>query len=64
MRAQRPGGDRELLPTIVCSWCKQVVRSGAPKVSHGICPPCGTLFFGRNPPVPIVLPVRTENALE
>jgi len=54
-----PDYGPELLPTIVCSWCKQVLRIGAPKISHGICPPCAALFFGRAlpVPVPVVLPV-------
>ena len=47
--------DRELLPAIICSWCKRVLRTGAPKISHGICPPCAALFFGRPVPVPVVL---------
>jgi hypothetical protein len=46
-----------LLPTIVCSWCKQVLRIGTPKISHGICAPCATLFFGRAVPSPVPLPV-------
>lgn len=45
----------DLLPTIVCSWCKQVLRIGTPKVSHGICGPCAGTFFDRNLPEPIVL---------
>ena len=49
IREYRP----ELLPTIVCSWCKQVLRIGAPKISHGICRPCVATFFGRNLPEPI-----------
>ena len=55
MIAQRPSRAHELLPTIICSWCKHVLRIGAPKISHGICPPCATLFFGRPGPVPIAL---------
>jgi hypothetical protein len=53
-----PGYGPELLPTIVCSWCKQVLRIGAPKISHGICPLCAALFFDRALPVraPVVLP--------
>lgn len=43
----------ELRPTIVCSWCKQVVQTGAPKISHGICRPCVGTFFGRKAPGPI-----------
>jgi hypothetical protein len=46
----------ELLPTIMCSWCKRVLRIGAPKVSHGICRPCAATFFARHLPAPIVLP--------
>jgi hypothetical protein len=57
MIAQPASRGRELLPTIVCSWCKQVQRIGAPKVSHGICPPCAAVFFHRKLPEPIVLPV-------
>jgi hypothetical protein len=38
-----------LLPTIVCAWCKGVVRKGNVKVSHGICRPCRERFFGRRP---------------
>jgi hypothetical protein len=36
-----------LLPTLVCAWCKGLVRRGAPKVSHGICKPCATRWFGK-----------------
>ena len=46
----------ELLPTLMCSWCKRVLRIGAPKISHGICPSCAAKFFGRHLPEPIVLP--------
>lgn len=46
----------ELLPTIVCSWCKQLLRIGTPKISHGICHPCAATFFGRKLPAPVVLP--------
>jgi hypothetical protein len=56
MNWEKPAHTRELLPTIVCSWCKQVLRIGAPKISHGICPPCAATFFGRNLPGPIVVP--------
>jgi len=56
MNCDNLGRSRELLPTIVCSWCKQVLRIGAPKISHGICPPCAATFFGRNLPGPIVVP--------
>jgi hypothetical protein len=52
----RPNYGPELLPTIVCSWCKQVLRIGTPKISHGICVPCAALFFGRPAPAPVVLP--------
>jgi len=51
-----PGRVSELLPTIVCSWCKQVLRTGAPKISHGICRPCAAKFFGRTLLEPIVVP--------
>jgi len=43
--------DPALLPTIVCSWCRHVLRVGTPKISHGICAPCATLFFGRAVPL-------------
>jgi hypothetical protein len=46
----------DLLPTIVCSWCKQVQRVGTPKISHGICRPCAATFFGRKVLGPVVLP--------
>lgn len=46
----------DLLPTIVCSWCKEVLRIGTPKISHGICRPCAATFFGPVVPVPVVLP--------
>jgi len=46
----------ELLPTLMCSWCKRVLRVGAPKISHGICPSCAAKFFGRHLPEPVVLP--------
>jgi hypothetical protein len=49
--------DPTLLPTIVCSWCKQVLRIGTPKISHGICTPCAKLFFGRAVPSLVELPV-------
>lgn len=35
------------LPTIVCAWCKQVIRRGEAKVSHGICSPCRQKWFGK-----------------
>jgi hypothetical protein len=56
MIRKRPSTDRELLPTVICSWCKQVLRAGVPKISHGICSPCAATFFGRNLPEPIVIP--------
>jgi hypothetical protein len=57
--------DPELLPTIVCSWCKLVLRVGTPKISHGICPVCAALFFGRAVPVPVVFPgLGTQNRKE
>ena len=36
-----------LLPTLVCAWCKGVLRTGTPTVSHGICRPCAAHFFGK-----------------
>lgn len=36
-----------LLPTLVCAWCKDVMKPGSPKVSHGICRPCAARFFGK-----------------
>ena len=56
MICECPGPGRELLPTIVCSWCKQVLRIGTPKISHGICRPCVVTFFGRKLPGPVALP--------
>ena len=56
MIAQPPSRGAVPFPTIICSWCKQVLRIGAPQVSHGICHPCAAIFFGRNLPEPIVLP--------
>jgi hypothetical protein len=50
MIAHRPSRGHVPLPTIICSWCKQVLRVGAPKVSHGICAPCAAIFFGRSLP--------------
>jgi hypothetical protein len=35
------------LPTLVCAWCKHVMRPGAPKVSHGICRACNVRWFGK-----------------
>ena len=35
------------LPTLVCAWCKHVMRPGAPKVSHGICRACTVRWFGK-----------------
>jgi hypothetical protein len=35
------------LPTLVCAWCKHVMRPGAPKVSHGICRACNARWFGK-----------------
>jgi hypothetical protein len=35
------------LPTLVCAWCKHVMRRGAPKVSHGICRACTVRWFGK-----------------
>ena len=42
-----------LLPTLVCAWCKGVMRTGTPKLSHGICQPCAAHFFGKFRPVRI-----------
>ncbi len=56
MIRQRLGGEGGLLPTVVCSWCKKVLRIGTPKVSHGICAPCALVFFGRSLPGPIMAP--------
>jgi hypothetical protein len=36
-----------LLPTLVCAWCKLVMKAGSPKVSHGICRGCAAHWFGR-----------------
>jgi hypothetical protein len=52
-----PNYGPELLPTIVCSWCKRVLRIGTPKISHGICPSCAALFFGPRLPAPARVPV-------
>lgn len=52
----RPIHGRDPLPTIVCSWCKQVLRIGTPKISHGICRPCAASFFDPVVPEPVVLP--------
>ena len=29
----------------VCAWCGELIRSGSPPVSHGICAPCRQQFF-------------------
>jgi hypothetical protein len=42
-----PRATAPLLPTIVCAWCKGVVRKGNLKISHGICRPCRAHFFGK-----------------
>jgi hypothetical protein len=34
-------------PTTVCAWCNGVIRLGAAKISHGICSPCRTKWFGK-----------------
>ncbi|TMI88335.1 MAG: hypothetical protein E6H00_12950 [Bacillati bacterium ANGP1] len=26
--------------TLVCAWCREVIRPGGPSKSHGICPAC------------------------
>jgi hypothetical protein len=44
------------LPTLVCAWCKHVMRPGAPKVSHGICRACTVRWFGKLRPVARRLP--------
>jgi hypothetical protein len=44
---------RRLLPTLVCAWCKDVMRPGAPKVSHGICRACAVRWFGKFRPRPL-----------
>lgn len=33
--------------TLICSWCKKVIREGddATDVSHGICPECRERIF-------------------
>ena len=35
------------LPTLVCAWCKHVMRRGESKVSHGICRACTIRWFGK-----------------
>ena len=55
MISERPHRGPERLPTIVCSWCKKVLRIGAPKISHGICRPCASTFFDQDVPEPIVV---------
>jgi hypothetical protein len=35
------------LPTLVCAWCKRVMKPGSPKVSHGICRGCAAHWFGK-----------------
>lgn len=44
-----------LLPTLVCAWCKTVIRPGASKVSHGICRPCAVRWFGKLQPARRIL---------
>ena len=56
MTIKRQSGGLQLLPTIVCSWCKRVLRTGSPKISHGICRPCAATFFDPELPEPTVLP--------
>jgi hypothetical protein len=35
------------LPTLVCAWCKGMIRAGSPKISHGICRGCAADKFGK-----------------
>lgn len=44
------GTAARLLPTLVCAWCKGILKAGSPKVSHGICRSCATHFFGKLQP--------------
>jgi len=43
------------LPTLVCAWCKHVMKAGSPKVSHGICRGCAVHFFGHLSPARVRL---------
>jgi hypothetical protein len=31
--------------TVLCAWCKTVLKEGSAKVTHGICPPCRDRYF-------------------
>jgi hypothetical protein len=34
--------------TVLCAWCKKILREGSPTVTHGICDSCRALYFPRN----------------
>jgi len=39
----------ELEYSIVCAWCKKLMKKGSPlqeEISHGICPKCEKKHFG------------------
>jgi hypothetical protein len=40
-----------LMPTLVCAWCKNVIKAGALKRSHGICEPCRLRHFPTTKPL-------------
>jgi hypothetical protein len=44
----------QISPTLVCAWCQNIMKPGAPKISHGICRACTGRFFGKfRPALPI-----------
>jgi hypothetical protein len=36
-----------LQPTLMCAWCKGIIRPAGLKISHGICGPCVKHWFGK-----------------
>jgi hypothetical protein len=40
-----------ILPTLACAWCKDVIRPGTSKISHGICRSCAARWFTKFRPV-------------
>jgi hypothetical protein len=44
---RKPTKAGQISPTLVCAWCQNIMKLGAPKISHGICRDCTARFFGK-----------------
>lgn len=49
-----------LFPTLVCAWCKGVMKTGTKKISHGICRGCAAHFFGHLKPARVRIAGRAS----